>query len=159
MTRWSTTRGPRLRHALLLVGLAAVLTAPLFATTNPHALPHSANFFIARFQHHLGPFLQDPDDAFVVEDGWVHRIGGVPNDRHYISTVRTGYQFVDWTYEVTFRRPANAPPDVLFIGFGEAVPDPTMWTEPRNSVNFRIHQEPAGSSATGVVHVAAHDVG
>ena len=34
------------RHTILRLGLAAVLTAPLSAATNRHTWPHSANFFI-----------------------------------------------------------------------------------------------------------------
>ena len=137
--------------------MAAALSTPLLA---------APRFFIARFQNHLSPQLQDADQAFLVGGGLIRRAdeasGPAPccqGTRHYIATDRADYLSLDWTYEVTFHAPADAPDELLFIGFGEAVPDPLFYDEPRNSLNFRIHQGATGTEARWIVHVAAHDVG
>jgi hypothetical protein len=105
--------------------------------------------------------LMDGDGAFDTA-GTFRRIGDEPGqsrNRHYMKSVRADLISSDWTFRLTFHAPANAPDDIIFVGLGEAVPDPTFFNEPRNSVNFRIHQ---GATAFGVgwrVDVAAHDTG
>jgi hypothetical protein len=134
--------------------IPVVLLAGGLSTT----LVAAPRFFTTDFKHHLTPHLQDLDEAFVVGDGFAHLRGGEPNVRHYITTARSDYLSSDWTYEITVQTPPNAPPDLLFIGFGEGVPDDRFVTEPRNSVTFRIAQGATDTSG-GNVDVAAHDVG
>jgi hypothetical protein len=158
MTTGRRRRDRVLGRTTLVVLVAGALSVPLFA---------APRFFIARFQNHLSPHLQDADEAFVVEGGLIRRIDVAPNPapccqgtRHYLRTERSDYLTLDWTYEITFNAPANAPDELLFIGFGEAVPDPLFYEEPRNSVTFRIHQGLTGASDPGWwVNVVAHDVG
>lgn len=157
MTTGRRARDPALGRTILVVLMAAALSTPLLA---------APRFFIARFQNHLSPHLQDADQAFVVGGGLIRRVdeasGPAPccqGTRHYIATERADYLSLDWTYEVTFHTPANAPDEVLYIGFGEAVPDPLFYDEPRNSLNFRIHQGATGTEAAWIVHVAGHDFG
>lgn len=106
--------------------------------------------------------LVDGDHAFVLADDGMRRRGNEPAgsaERHFVTTARSDYMSTDWTYEITFRTSADAPDDVLFIGLGEGVGDTSFFNEPRNSLNFRIHQ---GTTAFGTewrVDVAAHDVG
>ena len=105
--------------------------------------------------------LVDADDAFDTRQAF-QRTGdeaSQSSERHYMKSVRADYIAGDWTFRVMFHAPANAPDDIIFVGFGEAVPDKSFFNEPRNSVNFRIHQ---GTTAFGVgwrVDVAAHDTG
>jgi hypothetical protein len=117
-------------------------------------------FFTARLE---GPLLnahvQDVDKAYEFGRGRIHR-NAAAVDRHYITTVHSDYDSSSWTYELTFRTPPNAISEIIFIGFGEGVPDPSFFNEPRNSVNFRIHQGGDPVAANGWrVDVAAHDVG
>ena len=138
----------RLRRIVWVVLLAGGLSATLLA---------APRFFTTNFQHHLAPHLQDADAAFVVGGGFAHlRVGGEPNVRHYITTERSDYVSLDWTYEITFHSPANAADEVLFVGFGEAVQDPLFYNEPQNSVYLAISQ---GASLGSDVRLSAHDVG
>lgn len=120
-------------------------------------------YFVARFKGaRLSSHLQDADAAFQLGDGDIRRTGdeGPANyNRHYVTTVRHDYVSRDWTYEITFVSPPNAPDDILFIGFGEAAPDPEYFNEPRNSVNFRIHQGEFAFFTGWRVDVAAHSSG
>jgi hypothetical protein len=150
------SRATRLRVPALVVLLAAVSTATL-AAVSP--------YFIARFDGRLGPHLRDPDRAFVVTRGVIAREGPrtdpsalcCSSDRHYITTARADYLSTDWTYEVSFKTPARAPEELLFIGFGEAVPDPLFYNEPRNSLYFAIVQGTTGYALGWRVN--AHDEG
>lgn len=105
---------------------------------------------------------EDVDGAFQVDSGVFRRTGNEPgqsSNRHYMKTVRSDFVSSDWTFQITFHTPANAPDDIIFIGVGEAVPDSSYFNEPRNSLNFRIHQ---GATAFGTgwsVDVMAHDLG
>lgn len=106
--------------------------------------------------------LHDADGAFVVSREGVRRRGNEPAgsaQRHYITSDFSDYLASDWTFEVTFQTSANAPDDVLFIGFGEGSPDGTFFGEPRDSVNFRIHQGRTAFDTGWRVDVAAHDEG
>ncbi len=104
---------------------------------------------------------EDADGAFYFSGGF-RRTGNEPGqstNRHYMRTVRSDCASTDWTFQITFHTPANAPDDIIFIGLGEAVPDSSSFNEPRNSLNFRIHQ---GTTAFGTgwdVDVMAHDIG
>ncbi len=146
----------RTRLRLVIFALAGAL-AP-FAP----ALAQSA-FFVDPFMGaELGVHLTDVDGQFLLGKGYVHRTdneGPQSTNRHYITTVRHDYVSRDWTYDITFLSPASAPDDILFIGVGEAVPDPSYFNEPRNSLNFRLHQGFNGFSNGWRVDVAAHSVG
>ncbi len=102
------------------------------------------------------------DGVFQLDGDVIRRAGNEPGQsrrRHYMRTVRSDYVSSDWTCQITFRTPDNAPDDIIFIGLGEGVPDGSFYNEPRNSLNFRIHQ---GQTAFGVnwrVDVVAHDTG
>jgi hypothetical protein len=76
-----------------------------------------------------------------------------------MKTVRADYASNDWIYQVTFRTPDNAPDDIIFIGLGEGIPDNSFFGEPRNSLNFRIHQGQDGWGIGWRVDVVAHNVG
>jgi hypothetical protein len=137
--------------AVLVIGLGCITTKT--GTIAPTSGPaHAASSRIA---------LVDGDDAFDTRQAF-QRAGDEPSqscERHYMKSVRTDYIASDWTFRVTFHAPANAPDDIIFVGLGEAVPDKSFFNEPRNSVNFRIHQ---GATAFGVrwrVDVVAHDTG
>ena len=78
---------------------------------------------------------------------------------HYITTERSDYLSLDWTYEITVHSPANATDEVLFVGFGEAVQDPLFYNEPQNSVYLAIHTFSQGASLGSDVRLSAHDVG
>jgi hypothetical protein len=152
MTR--RARDPVLGRTILVVLIAAALSTPLLA---------APRFFIARFHNHLSPQLQDADEAFVVGDGLIYRTLLQPtpspccsSDRHYITTERSDYLSLDWTYEITFHSPANDTDEVLFVGFGQAVPDPLFFNEPQNSVYLAISQ---GASLGSDVRLSAHDIG
>jgi hypothetical protein len=148
------TRG----HAAVILG--AVVTALLSQPVIGASL-----FFVTHFHApKLSAQLQDADAAFVLGKEGIRRTASERTDyamgeRHYIRTVRSGYLSANWTYEVTFHSPTNATDDLLFIGFGEAVPDPLFYDEPRNSVNFRISQGMTGFGVGWRVDVVAHDVG
>jgi hypothetical protein len=106
--------------------------------------------------------LVDADGAFSVTPDGIQRIGNEPSqssNRHYMKSVRADYVASDWTTELTFHSSDNAPDDVIFIGFGEAVPDSSFYNEPRNSVNFRICQGTTAFNTNWRVDVAAHDTG
>ena len=104
---------------ILVVLMAAALSTPLLA---------APRFFIARFQNHLSPHLQDADQAFVVGDGLIR-----PYDRHRpaLAVPRTGTtsprsepitcRWTGPTRSPSIRR-LTQPDEVLFVGFGEAVP-------------------------------------
>jgi hypothetical protein len=104
---------------------------------------------------------EDEDGAFHFDSGF-RRTGNEPGqstNRHYMRTLQSDFVSNDWTFQITFHTPANAPDDIIFIGLGEAVPDSSSFNEPRNSLNFRIHQ---GTTAFGTgwdVDVMAHDLG
>lgn len=121
-------------------------------------------FFVERFMGAtLGSHLQDADSGFQLGKGYVHRAGNegfASANRHYLTTVRHDYISGDWTYDVTFFSPIYAPPDdILFIGLGEAIPDPSYFNEPQNSINFRIHQGLFAFFTGWRVDVAAHSLG
>ena len=106
--------------------------------------------------------LEDADGAFQIDAGGIRRTGNEPaqsSNRYYMRTVQSDLAFSDWRCLITFHTPANAPDDIIFLGLGEAVPDSSFYNEPRNSLNFRIHQ---GTTAFGTewdVDVMGHDVG
>jgi hypothetical protein len=132
-------------------------------TDHPASLRAASPYFIARSQHRLSPHLEDIDQAFAVGDGLIHRTLLQPtptpccsSDRHYITTRRSDYLWLDWTYEITFHSPANGTDEVLFVGFGEAVQDPLFYNEPQNSVYLAISQ---GASLGSDVRLSAHDAG
>jgi hypothetical protein len=120
-------------------------------------------FFVERFMGAtLGAHLRDADGAFQLDKGYVHRTGSEgfwSANRHYITTARHDYLSSDWTYDVTFFSPIYAPDDILFIGMGEALPDPSYFNEPQNSINFRIHQGLFAFFTGWRVDVAAHSIG
>jgi hypothetical protein len=106
--------------------------------------------------------LEDPDGAFQVGSGEIRRTGNEPSqssNRHYMSTLRSDFVSSDWTCQIAFHTPVHAPDDIIFIGLGEAVPDSSFYNEPRNSLNFRIHQGATGFGVGWEVDVMAHDVG
>ena len=146
----------RRRLMLVIVALAGAWTP--FAP----ALAQSA-FFVEPFMGaDIGVHLTDADSQFLLGKGYVHRAGNegpASTNRHYITTVSHDYVSRDWTYDITFVSPASAPDDILFVGVGEAVPDPSYFNEPRNSLNFRVHQGLYGFSNGWRVDVAAHSVG
>ena len=158
MTAAPARRQGLLWQTALMLLLVGGLSQPLLAISR---------FFVARFQSHLSTHLRDADAAFVVGHGRIRRAGEpiplkecCPGERHYITTVRSDYLSADWTYEIAYHTPRNAGDEVLFIGFGEAVPDPLFYDEPRNSVTFRIHQGVTGATEPGWwVNVVAHDEG
>jgi hypothetical protein len=153
----TSTHSSRIVGPLFVSVLAAILLMSATATQQLSAL---SPFFPARLN---GPTLDhhvaDLDDAFAFGDGAIHR-NPVAQDRHYITTVHANYNASSWTYELTVRTPPNAIGEILFIGFGEGTPDPTFFNEPKNSVNFRIHQGGTAVAANDWrVDVAAHDTG
>jgi hypothetical protein len=106
--------------------------------------------------------LVDADGAFQIDSGGIRRTGNEPgqsSNRHYMKTAQSDFVSSDWTCQITFHTPANAPDDIIFIGLGEAVPDSSFYNEPRNSLNFRIHQGTTGFGVGWDVDVMAHDVG
>ena len=106
--------------------------------------------------------LLDADGGFDLTGGTIRRTGNEPaqsSNRHYMKSVRTDYIASDWTCQITFHSPANAPDDIILIGLGEAVPDSSSFNEPRNSVNFRIHQGATSFGNGWDVDVVAHDLG
>ena len=106
--------------------------------------------------------LEDADGAFQVDMDGIWRTGNEPSrssNRHYMRTVQSDFIASDWACQITFHTPANSPDDILFIGLGEAVPDSSFLSEPRNSLNFRIHQGATGFGVSWRVDVVAHDTG
>lgn len=151
--------GPKTRNRVLGRTIVAVLVTAAFSAS----LLATPRYFIARFQNHLSPHLEDLDQAFVIDDGLISRTLLQPapspccsSDRHYITTKRSDYLALDWTYEITFHSPANATDEVLFVGFGEAIQDPLFYNEPQNSVYLAISQ---GASLGSDARLSAHDVG
>lgn len=140
-----------------------VVAAVFIGIAAPHRAAAQEQFFVEPLRAGvLSPNMQDNDSAFVVTREGARRHANEPAgsaDRHYVASASADYLSSDWTYEVTFKTSANAPDDVLFIGFGEAVPDDTFFNEPRNSVNFRIHQGQTAFDTGWRVDVAAHDAG
>jgi hypothetical protein len=137
----------------------------LLATVAGATLVGASPYVIARFERRLDPRLRDPDQGFVVQGGVIRRAGPqadptaacCSSDRHYIVTARADYLSRDWTYEVSFTTPSQAPEEVVFIGLGEAVPDPLFYNEPRNSLYFAIAQGTTGYALGWRVN--AHDEG
>lgn len=154
----------RLRWTMLLVLLGGALYVPLAAAPDSSTTAGAQRFFIARFRNYmLSRNLRDPDRAFWVGDGSIHRLSYsspatvcCSSDRHYITTVQSDYMSFDWTYELTFSMPLRAPQEVVFIGFGEAIPDPLFFNEPRNSVYMAMSQ---GTNWGSAIRLSAHDVG
>lgn len=94
------TRNRVLGRTIVVVLVTAAFPASLLATPC---------YFIARFQSHLSPDLEDLDQAFVIDEGLISRTLLQPaaspccsSDRHHITTKRSDYLALDWTYEVTF---------------------------------------------------------
>lgn len=144
----------------LLILAVGLLVAGGESRAAAQAQPPMSSFFVERFMAGtLNVHLQDVDGKFLVEAAAIHVGGNEGNasaNRHYVTSVRSDYRATDWTYEITFNAPSFAFDDILFIGVGEGVPDVGYFNEPRNSLNFRIHQ---GYSAFGTgwrVDVAAH---
>lgn len=159
----------RFRRTVFVALLAAGLCVPLAATPESssaalRSLTDAQRFFITRFQKHtLSRNLQDADRAFWVGTAFIRRLSYrdpstvcCSSDRHYVTTVQSDYMSFDWTYEITFNMLARAPQEVLFIGFGEAIPDPLFFNEPRNSVYMAISQ---GTNWGSDIRLSAHDVG
>lgn len=143
-----------------LMLVIVVVTVALVSTGEASA---QSAFFVERFMGtKLGTHLVDADSEFQLGKGYVHRSGNegpASANRHYITTARHDYLSRDWTYDITFFSPTFAPDDILFIGLGEAVPDPSYFNEPQNSINFRIHQGEFAFFTGWRVDVAAHSVG
>jgi hypothetical protein len=153
-----TTASIALRSRLVLAIVAVAAALLPFAPASAQSA-----YFVERFMGaKLGAHLVDADGQFDLRKGYVERSGNeasASTNRHYITTVHADYIARDWTYDITVLSPATAPDDILFIGFGEATPDPTYFNEPRNSINFRIHQGATGFGNGWRVDVGAHSVG
>jgi hypothetical protein len=148
-------------HLLATAALAGFVIAGALMPTE--SAEGRSQFFVERFTGaKLSAHLQDTDSEYQLEKGSIHRKGEegpASANRHYITTVRHDYASGDWMYEITFFSPLFAPDDILFIGVGEALPDPEYFNEPRNSLNFRIHQGEFAFFTNWRVDVAAHSVG
>lgn len=143
-----------MKHALCL--LAGTLLVLLVTTTSNAALVA----FTEDFSGALGPGLQDSDSAFTIDGGVIRRTSSSDGeDRHYISTVHSGYSDIDFVAELTVNL-ANETggADVAFIGVGPGAPDPGYHNEPGDAIYFRIH--PLGlfnPAVTGSVQVGVND--
>jgi hypothetical protein len=137
-----------------------VVTSIVFAAAPALA---QEQFFVAPLRAGtLDANLDDVDRAFVVSREGARRRGDEgpgSSNRSYVRTAVGDYLQSDWTFEVTFESSPFAPDDILFIGLGEAVQDDLFFNEPRNSVNFRIHQGTTAFNTGWQVDVAAHDAG
>ena len=140
--------------------ITCILAGALTPTGNASA---ESRYFVARFMDaKLSNQLEDADAGFQLGNGNIRRTGDEgpqSANRHYVTTLRSDYASEDWSYEITFVSPPNAPDDILFIGVGEGVPDGEYFNEPQNSINFRIHQGEFAFFTGWRVDVAAHGVG
>ena len=139
-----------------------VLASAAALVAGSHAAAQAQSFVEPLRAGVLSANLRDTDSAFVISSEGARRRANQPAgsaERHYITTEAADYLSRDWTYEITFQTSSNAPDDVVFIGFGEGVPDDTFFNEPRNSVTFRIHQGLTAFGTDWRVDVAVHDVG
>ena len=147
----------KVRHSSVLATIIGVLVFSQAAFAQ-------SPFFVDRFTgSSLNVHLQDADSAFRLDWKSIGLSACEPYspsaNRHHITTLRSDYLSSNWTYEITFNTPANAPDDILFIGFGQGEGDSSYFNEPLDSVNFRIHQGENGFWAGWRVDVAAHSLG
>ncbi len=75
--------------------------------------------------------LQDPSGAFTISGTAFNTAGA---DRRYLSTIETSYNSVPtWTAELVFVTPTGEHGGIYY-GLGSAVPDPSYYDEPSNSI-------------------------
>ncbi len=130
---------------MLAVGLVLLLT---LLTASALA---ASNTFIDHFDARLGSHLEDPDSAFTVTSGEIHR--KIPTsglDRRYVRTIPTSHDSGDWTYTITFDITNTSKPEIVFIGVGSGAAG-GPYNEPIDSAEFRIHNQAIGG---GMVHMA-----
>lgn len=100
----------------------------------------------------LDSHLEDSDRQYTI-DGTAHQtsktIGGPGADRHYIRTVASSFNEVDFTYELSVFLTDRNPccDDHLFVGMGQAVAS-SYYGEPDNSIFINPH---AANQLDGVV--------
>ena len=108
----------------------------------------------------LGPNLEDPDGAYLVDD--VIRKTTPPStpedpdgtNRSYVRTVRTDYSSIEWTYTIDFDFREIDESEIVFIGVGAGERNPgNDDNEPGNAVFFRIHNQNAQGGAIDVAVV------
>ncbi|HEY5915214.1 MAG TPA: Calx-beta domain-containing protein [Verrucomicrobiae bacterium] len=93
----------------------------------------------------LNPNLQDPDNAFIIEAGSIHRAGTIW-ERHNVRTIDSDYMSRDFVAEVSL----SIDQDILFFGIGSGVPDCENFCEPFPSILMRMHG--IGGEAMGQIH-------
>lgn len=150
--------------ATKIVTGAAIATCIMAGAMTPTGNASAeSRYFVTRFMGaKLSNHLEDADAGFQLGKGSIRRTGEEGPEsanRHYITTARDDYASGDWSYEITFVSPPDAPDDILFIGVGEGVPDPEYFNEPQHSLNFRIHQGQFAFFTGWRVDVAAHSSG
>ena len=101
----------------------------------------------------LSPSLEDFDVAYTIAGGKIRKTTFNNNsDRHYVRTVATDYNTVDFVAELTFTLtdlPGGAFA-IHYFGLGSGDPDPTFFNE-STGVYFRIHSsDQAGGQVDAV---------
>ena len=134
-----------------------------FAQIASNAISRPSNYFIERCTgEKLSESLVDANGMFQFDSGSIRRIGNEASEsrnRQFITSARSDFLSANWTYEITFKAPLNAPDDILSIGFGEGVPDHSFYNEPKNSVYFHFHQGKTGWNNGWRVDIISHSTG
>lgn len=147
---------------LIAHGIAFGAAIGLCLLLSPQSVKASPVFFAANFSGPtLSPNLQDPDGAYTLAGGAIRRSSSTGDaDRHYISTVSTDYNTVDFIAELTFTLSNTGTFNVHFFGLGSGVPDPTNFNEPGDALFFRLHPlDVPNPPARGTILAAASQAG
>ena len=130
-----------MKHHTMFKAFGAVFAAILlFATLIPYSSADAATALNVKFSGTtLSPSLEDADGAYTIAGGKIRKtIFNNGSDRHYIRTVATDYNTVDFVAELTFTL-TDLPVDFAIHNLGLGSGSPGVVFNEANGVLFRIH--------------------
>jgi len=137
-----------------------VLLCLCIASSPLRASPIGA-FFEENFDSATPNPLREGYGAFTFVDGAVRTTGASSgNDRHYMRTVATNYNSLDFVYELTFTTTHQSRTSLNFIGIGHGDRRPGgsfAHNEPWNSLYLRIHTPNVQGGYIAVANAPVHD--
>lgn len=136
VSKWKTSVSALLVGVAVLAGAGPARAADALNFTDPLTGPTSPYLTIdfSKYGYTTAGLLRIQSDSGT----------GNGTDRPMVKTVSAGFLGRNFDYQVeVLSSPGNQ--DIIYVGFGEGVPNVNFFNEPTNSALFRIHQNIAGN--------------
>jgi len=135
-------------------GLAlSLLFAAVVATTTSALAQTSALNFTDPLTGPSSPYLTIPTSKYSYSanglirsqsnNGATYGNGDPNSDRPMVKTVSGAFLSEDFEFDVDVTSPASMT-DLIYVGFGQGIPNPNYFNEPTESFQFRIHNNAGG---------------